>query len=262
MNTMKQIGTLLKFQAAVSPFVWVIPFALCTPLLFMLHDEPSLNLLILTQNLFMVLLLGALVLAPEIFTTASNSQAGGLGSEFILTRAVDRKLLARAKAIFFYLIALVAPIALILYALMRQEPSLHAAIDSKAGRLDCLQHIAGSTLLKGRDGRADLVAIPSGNVLVATWRSWEFLVLAILVQVFVYAIHPLRYRRYCFWALILLVSLAPAFGTLSSYRGSIPWDEHFFFCYAANQSYFWIPAIAALFLGQAWCERRFARLEQ
>jgi hypothetical protein len=51
---------------------------------------------------------------------------------------------------------------------------------------------------------------------------------------------------------------------LSTYfkRGSIPWDQHAFFCHAANQSYFWILAIGVLLVGQIWCERRFAQLEQ
>jgi len=259
MNSTKQFWTLLKFQSAVAPFAWVLPFAFCTPLMFMSQAEPSLNLLLLTQNLFLVLLLGALVLVPEIFTTASGNQTGGLGAEFILTRAVDRYMLARAKAVFFYIAALVAPLAIVIYSLRR--PDLHVSIYPKLVQLDCLSHVPGSALITGNGGRSDIVSIPSGNVLIATWRTWEILALAIIVQVFVYVIHPFKHRRYFFWALILIVSFAPMLSTYSK-RGSIPWDEHAFFCYAANQSYFWILAVGALFVSQIWCERRFGRLEQ
>jgi hypothetical protein len=259
MNTSKQFWALLRFQAVVSPFVWVLPLAFCTPLLFMSQTEPSLNMLMLTQNLFLVLLLGALILAPEIFTTASGSQAGGLGAEFIRTRAVDKSVLARSKAAFFYLVALIAPMAVVLYSLRR--PDLHVMIYERLARLDCLSHVPGSALVIGRGGRSDVVSIPNGNVLIAAWRAWEFLALAIIVQVFVYAIYPFRYRRYYFWAFILLVSLSPMLSTYSR-GGSVPWDQHLFFRYAAFQSGFWILALAALFLAQVWCERRFARLEE
>jgi hypothetical protein len=259
MNTAKQFWALLKFQAIVSPFVWVLPVAFCTPLLFMSQAVPSLNVLMMTQNIFLVLLLGALILVPEIFTASSGGQAAGLGAEFIRTRAVDKSVLARSKAAFFYLVALIAPAAIVLYSL--RHPDLQVVIHPKLAQLDCLSHVPGSALVAGRGGRQDLVSIPSGNVLIAAWHAWEFLALAILVQVFVYAIHPLKCRRYCFWAMILLVSLSPLLSTYSD-GGSVPRDEHLFFCYAAHQPGFWILALAALFLGQVWCERRFAQLEQ
>jgi len=259
MNTSKQFWALLKFQAVVSPFVWVLPVAFCTPLLFMSRTEPSLNILMLSQNLFLVLLLGALVLAPEIFTTSSGGQAGGLGAEFIRTRAVDKSILARSKSSFFYLLVLIAPMAVVLYSL--RSPDLHVTIYERLARLDCLSHVPGSALVAGRGGRSDVVSIPNGNVLVAAWRAWEFLSLAILVQVFVYAIHPFKLRRYYFWAFILLVSLSPMLSTFSP-GGSVPWDQHLFFRYAAYQSSFWILTLASLLLAQVWCERRFARLEQ
>ena len=258
MNTSKQFWTLVRFQVAVSPAVWVLPLALCTPLFFIWHGDPSLDLIILTQNLFLIVLLGALLLAPEIFTSASMSQAAGLGAEFIRTRAVDKSVLVRAKAAFFYYVAQVAPVGVLLYSL--GSPDLRVTIYSKTVRLDCLQHIAGSALVADSGGRSNLVSIPLGNVLIATWRAWEFLALAVAVQVFVYLIYPYRCRRILFWALIILTSVGPVFGTLFQHN-TVPWDERLFFSYAAHQALFWILAAGALVIGQIWCERRFAQLE-
>lgn len=258
MNASKQFWTLLRFQAVVSPFVWILPFAFCTPLLFMSQEEPSLNLLMLTQNLFLVLLLGALILVPEIFTTSSGAQTGGLGTEFIMTRAVDRKIVARAKAALFFFVALVAPVAVVLYSLWR--PDLHVVIYPKLAQLDGLRHIPGSSLVTDKGGRQGLVSIRSGYVLIAAWRVWVVLALALIVQAFVYLIHPFRHRRYFFWAMIFLVSFAPMLSTYAT-RGSMPWDEYLFFRFAAYQSSFWILTLAALIVCQLWCERRFGRLE-
>jgi hypothetical protein len=171
---------------------------------------------------------------------------------------VDRPVLARAKASLFYFVALVAPMAMVLLSLRR--PDLHVAIYSRAAQLDCLSHIPGSALMD-KGGRSNLVSIPSGHVLVETWRAWQFLVLAVLVQAFVYFIHPYRFRRYFFWAMLLAVSTAPLWTTLSRH-GSDSLEEHLFFCYAANQAVFWLTAAGAMILGQYWCERRFAQLEQ
>jgi hypothetical protein len=60
--------------------------------------------------------------------------------------------------------------------------------------------------------------------------------------------------------MLLLVSLAPMLSTFQ--RSSMPWDEYLFFRFAAYQSSFWILALAAVIVGQLWCERRFVRLEQ
>ena len=258
MNTAKQFWTLLRFQVVVTPFVWVLPIAFCTPLLFMWQEAPSLNLLMLTQNLFLVALLGGLILVPEIFAASSCAQTGGLGTEFIMTRAVDRKIVARAKGALFYVVVWVAPVAIVLYSLWR--PDLHVVIYPKLAQLDGLSHIPGSSLVIEKGGRLNVVSIRSGYVLIAAWRAWVVLMLALIVQGFVYFIHPFRHRRYCFWAMLLLVSLAPMLSTFQ--RSSMPWDEYLFFRFAAYQSSFWILALAALIVGQFWCERRFVRLEQ
>jgi hypothetical protein len=260
MNTTKQFWTLLKFQAIVSPFVWMIPLAFCTPLFFMSVSEPSLNLILMTQNLFLVILLGALVLGPEIFTAAGTNQASGLGAEFMRTRAVDKDVLARAKAALFFATALIVPLAIVLYSL--RSPDVKLVIYPKSVQLECLKCLPGSTLVADKYGRPNLVSIPYGNVLIASWRAWEVLALAILVQAFVYAIYPSRYRRYLLWALIALVTLAPMVGTYSSIHGSIPWDQRLFFSYGAHQLSYWVATLTALLLGQLWCERRFAGLEQ
>ena len=258
MNPSKQFWALFRFQAVVLPYLFVLPIAFCAPLLFMLHRDTSLNLLIMTQNLFLVVLFGGLLIAPEMFAHASMNQTGGLGMEFFRTRAVDKAVLVRAKAAFFYILILFAPIALILYSL--PSPDLRVIIYSKVVRLDCLRNVPGSSLVTGAGGHSNLVSIPSGNVLIAEWYAWKFLVLAAAVQVFVYWIYPSRYRRWFFFALIIAVSVLPLIDAFSQ-SDSVPWNERLFFLFSANQIVSWILALGALILGQLWCERRFAQLE-
>jgi hypothetical protein len=48
----------------------------------------------------------------------------------------------------------------------------------------------------------------------------------------------------------------------SSRMDTLPSMEHLFFTFAAHQAVFWVLTALALILGQFWCERRFAGLEQ
>ena len=259
MNPTKQFWTLLKFYATSSPVAWLLPIAFCSPLLFMTRGEPSFTMLLMTQNQFLVLLLGVLVLAPEILSSPKSPLANGLGSEFIRTRAVDKPILARSKAAFFYSAVLLVPLAIAVYS--ARLPDLQVTLYPKQAQADCLSHIAGSTLVSVAKGYPDRVSIPSGHLLIALWRVWVFLIISVVTQVLIYALYPLRYRRYYFWAALLLVSFTPLF-TMMARPGATALDQHCFFLYAAHPAAFWGAGAAALLLGQVWCERRFCRLEQ
>jgi len=260
MNTSKQFWALVRFHTLVSPFVWAMPLAFCVPLFMMVQSYPSLNLLIQVQNLFLVAVLGALVVAPEIFSGGAAAANGyGLGIEFIRTRAVDKAVLARSRAACFFATALVAPLLIAAYALV--HPDVQVSIYPSSVLRDCLRYVSGSTLVANGTRRTDLVSIPSGNVLIAAWHIWEFLVVACLVQALVYLLYPLKHRRSIFWISIAVVSLSPLLGLFGHYD-TVPLYEALFFRFASHQALFWSGALVALIAGQAWSEWRFARLEQ
>jgi hypothetical protein len=259
MNTSKQFWSLIRFQAAVSPFIWILPIAFATPLFFMVRDDSPLNQLVMSQNLFLVVLFGALLIAPEVFTSCSAQQTTGLGPEFIRTRAVDKQVLVRARAAFFYAVLFAAPLGLILYSLW--SPDLRVSIYSKVVRLDCLSHVPGSALVTDAREHANLVSIPSGRFLVAEWHAFGLVVLAAAVQVFVYWTYPSRFRKLLFWALIIGISAAPLADALWQ-RHSMPCSVRLFFLFAGHQALSWTLAAGILILGQLWSERLFARLEQ
>jgi hypothetical protein len=259
MNPRKQFWTLVKFQATVSPFVILAPVAFVMPMFFMWQQDLALSFLVQNQNFFLIWLFGALLLAPEIFSSVAGAQNIGMGAEFIRTRAVDKVIVARAKTAFFLFVALVGPAAVLLTSF--GKPSLRVSVYGTEIQNDCLSHVAGSVLEPNRHGNPNLISIPSGHVLVGAWHLWEFLVMAAVIQLVVYAIYPCKSRRYIFWALFIGFSFAPLLGFYRNHS-STPFDEHLFFCYASNQVAFWSIGVAAAIAAQLWCERRFARLEQ
>jgi hypothetical protein len=259
MKTKSQFWTLVKFQATVSPFVFLAPVAFIMPVFFMWQQDLALSFLVQNQNFFLIWLFGALLLAPDLFAASGASQTIGMGTEFIRTRAVDKVVLARAKTAFFLFVALVGPAAVLLASV--GKPNLEVSVYGSVIQNDCLSHVPGSALVQNHGGGWNLISIPSGHVLLGTWHIWEFLLMAALIQLAVYAIYPFKHRKYVFWALFLAISFGPLLG-FYQHHDSTPWDEHVFFLYAANQTIFWIVGITAAIAGQLWCERRFARLEQ
>ena len=268
MNKTRQFWALVKFQVAINPFVIAMPLAMATPYympyFLRLHDyHPDLSSLLQNQNLFFVGIMGFLVMAPEIMRSGAYSAAWPTGTEFLLTRAVDRYLAFRARTAFFYFLILVIPLFALLGAL--RNPSLQISEFDKALHRQILDQIPGSMPAPvDRNGRADLVTIPNGNALVESWRAWQFLFLAIGTQVFVLLIYRLKYRRFILWAAYLGLAFLPLIiiSTVGYKRAGLSPGETMFFVFVSHQWLFWLITIAALILGQAWCERRFATLEQ
>jgi hypothetical protein len=281
MNKITQFWGLVKFQVAINPFVIVVPVAMLAPYYIVsftipLHDyHPSLDSLLFNQNLYFVGIIGFLLLAPEVMRSATSGAAWPTGTEFILTRAVDRHLVLRARSAFFYLLVLVIPVFALVAAL--RHPDVQVNEYDKVLHREVLDRIPGSIPAPpDREGRSSsvinstVIMIPNGNALVESWRSWEFLSLAIGVQVFLFLIYRLRYRRFIVWGTYLAFVFVPLVGivnrgyniVLRGYKsGSPSLSVSMFFAFVAHQWLFWPMTIGALILGQVWCERRFASLE-
>jgi hypothetical protein len=265
MNKMKQFWALLKFQTTINPFVWFLLLAFGGPLFFMgdfsSSYHPNLPSQLMIQNLFMVGLAGLWIIVPEIAqpwgTTGWSS-----GTEFLLTRAIDRPILYRAKAAFLYFLVLLTPLVSIAYSL--KNPDLKVTEYSSAAQKECLSHVPGATLEPNPSGnRSPLIAIPRGNVLIEEWHFGMFATSAFSVQVLLLLIYPLKHRTFIFYAIFMGGVFVPFWINLhSSRQETLPYMEHLFFTFAAHQVPFWMLTALALLLGQFWCERRFATIEQ
>jgi hypothetical protein len=264
MNKITQFWALLKFQVAINPFVIFFPLAMGAPYItsLTLHNyHPGLYSLLLNQNLFLVGIIGFLLLAPEIMRSGVSAAAWPTGTEFILTRAVDRHLVFRARSVFFYFLVLAIPLFALLAAL--RNPSLQISEYDKSLNRQVLDHLPGSILAPLDNERQGLITIPNGNTLVESWRSLQFLYVAIGTQVFVLLIHPLKYRKFILWGTYLALTLFPLLTIMSGmHKSAGPLSSvTIFFAFAGHQWLAWLMATAALILGQVWCERRFASLE-
>jgi len=270
MNKTKQFWALFKFQTMINPFMIIMPLMFAMPLYMKYitgsigHDyHPSLDLLLSNQNLFFVGFIGVILLAPEVFQFGASGAAWSSGTEFLLTRAVDRHLLLRARVAFFYLLILAIPSATFFVAL--KNPDLQISEYHKLSYQAVLNQVPGSIAAPDeKHKKTQEITIPNGNALVESCHLWVFLFTAIGTQVLIFLIYPLKYRRWIFWTIYLGVIFIPLFGLRNTALRDekLSSNEMFFFSFVAHQPLFWFLAALAFILGELWCERRFARLEQ
>ena len=270
MNKTKQFLALFKFQTTINPFIWFMPLAFGMPFflpLFMVtfpkeyHSSLS-TVFMSNQNLFFVGIFGAMVMAPEKFQmAAANLVSTYYGSEFILTRAIDRPILYRAKAAVLYLLVLTLPCLAIANSL--RNPDLIVSEYSKVVQHQCLAAVPASTLLPtSKKNSEPLISIPRGNVLVAEWQLWVMFLAAITLQIFILILYPFKYGKIIFWVLYFGLILVPLFDLTHLGKDEATVNEQLFFSFAAHQSLFWMLTALIFVLTQLWCERRFTRLEQ
>jgi hypothetical protein len=263
MTKSRQFWALFKFLAAINPMVWIMPLAIGAPLFIYkaisAFDVQMLYSLISVQNLFFVGFLGVWVLVPEMGQGSRGTSAAG--SEFLLTRAVDRPVLYRARAALFYVTLFLIPLVSLAYSF--REPELKITLFAKSAVQKCLVSIPGSTRIPNPSGsRLSLISIPQGNVLVDSWHLWMFAVTALGVQVLLALVHPLKHRTFIFFTVFLICIFSLPFEELKLMRADgASRMVLFFFSFAAHQAAFWIVTAFVLILGQLWCEHRFCRLD-
>lgn len=269
MSKSKQFWALFKFQSMVNPFIWIICVALASPLFISgvvsnsSHSyQSNLSSLLPVQNIFFIGFLGMMVIAPEAARSLSTNNASISGTEFLLTRAVDRAVLYRAKAAFLYLLVLVMPLMSLCYSL--KDPDLQVTEYSGIAQQECLSHVPGSFLAPNPSGSlSPLISIPRGKPLIEEWHIWMFLDYVLGVQALILLLYPFKYRSILFYALFIVLIFLPLFSVFRHVGEKTPSKmESLFFSFAAHQPLFWIVTALVLILGQVWCERRFAQLEQ
>jgi hypothetical protein len=215
------------------------------------------------QNLFFIAIFGSMILAPEKFQFGGANLASNFyGTEFLLTRAIDRCVLYRVKVSFLYFLIFAMPLVAILHAW--KEPSLVVNEYSKIVQKDCLSAIPGSTLSAPEWNKSvpSLISIPTGNVMVAGWQLAVFFLTALFLQLLILLLYPLKKAKAFFWGLFIVFIFLPFLELRSIGQNAPTLKERLFFSFATHQVLFWVFAGLLFFLAQLWCERRFARLEQ
>jgi hypothetical protein len=260
---MKQFWALFQFQARLNSNLWRwVAFSFFFSLI---GRSENLEFVILDPT-FLV----AVMVSPGFLHQAWKSRRVQNGSEFLLTRAVDRSILYRSNAAFVYLLVLVLPVLFLLFDL--HSPGIHFSLPPSISPQFALSHMPGSTVTAGATGDGNGLFAPFGRLLAGSWRLWTCLAAIGGIQMlFLCRFGFVRWitGRLNVYGQVLLLCAAMAFVFLYFQVPTNPlwlfWffiTEHVFFAFAAHQILFWILTLPLMVANELWCERRFARLEQ
>ena len=284
MKKMHQFWTLLKFQIRTNHGIFALPiiFIICALSSHFsgTHDIFEHNLdFQLSQTLWMVMAFFFIpqVLAPELSFIRSGTVTRELATVFLLTRATDRYLILRSRSALCYALILITPLSLLYFSL--SDPRLDLKESDPQTYYMVLHQVPGSTQVQSMSGvdssghsitlsdRNELLSIPSGKTMIASWRLCLFSCLIAFTQAFILLICQLRFQQLLLYGFGFLMLLLPMLIVMLCV--SLNFDLHYntldevpFIFFASHQILCWLIAIAFLILGQIWSESRFSRLER
>jgi hypothetical protein len=273
MNPTKQFWTLVKFQFLISPVLWFLPLIVGVSAFipFFIDRNSAFHSSLSfyfqpNQTFFFAGIFGSMILAPERFQFNRLRQVMvASGTEFLLTRAVDRPVLYRAKAFLLYTLFLWMPLAVAIYFL--STPDLLIMQSSKVATQQVLDHVPGSVLapVEAEAYGQPVIAIHHGNVLIAEWQISVLLAALIVFQFAIVFLSPFKHGKTIFWALCYAGLLLPAFLPLyeigRTTREATPLLEKMFFFFADHQPLVWGGIFLAIIICEISCERLFSRQE-
>jgi len=165
--------------------------------------------------LFMIpMMIAAFVFIPELWTgmTGANQQAQqnlqGCSADFLLTRAVDRPVVFRARATLYWILILLS--AVILLALASRKPSVSMEVPLKppgAGMV-YLETLPGAFVAKATES-TETIFLPAGRLAIAGTLVLLSIACSAFWQGFVFAISGLKFKRWIFFAAVIGVSCSP-----------------------------------------------------
>lgn len=227
MKTPSQFWTLFRFHALASPWIWFMPLVLgFQGFIGPTHFYGDLNtaLIFFNQLSWIPLMLAAMIFLPEFFlggawtTVQTQQQVQSFGADFVLTRAVDRPSVFRARGALFWCIIGVSIVSWIVAAAF--TPGFTLELSSRSGAAQnaayYLQHLPGSFIEKTAQNGDVTIKAPFGNLQIKVLMGATALFMSMAWVILLPLVSRLPHRRWIYWGMfvvgILGVSFLPILG--------------------------------------------------
>ena len=219
MKPLQQFFALLRFQFFATPRLWIFPVAFSFQPYFSLMSGDhwwGLSSALLGSNmLFMIpMMLAAFVFTPELWTgmtgatlqTQQNLQ--GCSADFLLTRAVDRPAVFRARAALFWIFVLLPAIFLLGLAAWRPSVSIDVPLKPPGAGMVYLETLASASVTK-TTSYAQTISLPTGRLAIVGTLVLLSIACSAFWQGFVFAISGFKFKRWIFGAAVIGVIASP-----------------------------------------------------
>lgn len=221
MKPLQQFFALLRFQAFASPQIWIFPvaFGLQPCISLMVGDTwRGLTIALSTSSMMWMgpMMIAAFLFTPEVWTGApgtglqTQQSLQGFSADFLLTRAVDRPVIFRARAALFWLLIAVPALILLALAAWKAPISIEVPLQPPGVGAFYLEALPGASVTKTTK-TTETITSPAGRLAIVSAMGLLSLVTAAFWQGFVFAICRLKFKRWVFFACVILVIGSPFF---------------------------------------------------
>lgn len=212
MKPLQQFLALYRYNAFASPWIWVFPVTFgVQPCMMLMMGSTMSSLTLLLGSVSMLLILPIMVAAfvfagdkllagtPGL-TPQTSQQIQTFAGDFLLTRAVDRPVVFQSRMALYWTLILVPLVAVIGLTLWRPELSLSVPLKAPSTASLYLAHLPGAVVSKTTE-HSQVITSPYGRVVLAGVLALIGAASAAFAPILIYAILPLRWRKWIFWIL-------------------------------------------------------------
>jgi hypothetical protein len=214
MKPLPQFFALLRYHLFASPWIWVFPFAFGLQPVILLAATPSWRSLGVVISSVPMIFVGQLMVVSFVFavekmfvgnswlTAQTHQQVQTFSGDFLLTRAIDRSVLFKARTALYWMLVLLPFVILLTVVLWK--PALEIEMPLKApNHADFyLTHLPGAEITKTTKS-TQVVTSPYGNVVLAAAMTLAGAAAATFWQTVLYLILRLRFRKVIFWGFFM-----------------------------------------------------------
>jgi hypothetical protein len=207
MKSSQQFSALFRYHALASPWIWLVPIAFGLQPAFLILIGANWVSLTLPMTSLMMMTASPLMVASFVFaadkiflgtpglTTQTNQQAQTYSSDFLLTRAIDRPILFRARSVLYWLLVGLPFLLLLALAIWRPALQIEMPLKSPNHAEYYLSHLPGAEIIKTTKS-TQVVGSPYGNIGLAVSMVMFGLAAAAIWQAVVYLIVKLPFRKF------------------------------------------------------------------
>jgi hypothetical protein len=212
MKPLPQFFALLRYHAFASPWIWVFPFAFGMQPLILIGMGAHWSSLGVPLSSLTMLTIAPMFIASFVFavekifagtpwlTGQTHQQIQTFSGDFLLTRAIDRPVLFRARVALYWLLIALPFVILLVMVLWR--PALEIEMSLKKPNLAdfYLSHLPGAEITRTTKS-TQVMTSPYGNVALAAAMTVIGLAAGAVWQSLVFVIVRFPFRRELFFGL-------------------------------------------------------------
>lgn len=213
MKPLQQFFALLRFHACASPWIWIFPVAFgmqsCISLMTR-ENWGNLTVALAGSSMMWItpMMLASMLFIPELFvgmqgtTQQTQQMAQSFSTEFLLTRAVDRPAVFRARAALYWVLVLLPVMLLPVLSLWKPSISIAVSLTPPGSGAVYLQNLPGAAVTKTTK-TTEVITSPTGRLAIAGALALVAVLFASFWQGFVFAIAHLKFKRWIFFTVFI-----------------------------------------------------------